>query len=96
MEEKQYTELTSETLRRLKELGYTSLIVKLLAIDDPYQATAEPFQAIVEAIPGEYHWRIPQIMKIDSEEAAQFVDVRSPMARYVVNNEYLKAKEPDK
>jgi predicted RNA-binding protein with EMAP domain len=93
MEEKKYRELTSETLRQLKELGYTGLKVQLLAIDDPYQATAEPFQAIVEAIPGEHSWRTSHSIKIDSQEAALYVDVHSPMARYVVNEEYLKGKE---
>ena len=85
MTARQYTEVTAGTVLHLKQQGYTTFRVILRDTDNPYQA-------LVELIPGNQQGFEGTTISIDSKEAAYYIDANSPMAKYVVDEKYLNDK----
>ncbi len=54
--------------------------------------TDNPYQALVELIPGNQQGFESNTISIDSKEAGYYIDADSPMAKYVVDEKYLNDK----
>lgn len=83
MSNKLYSEVNQETISQLKEQGYTSVELVLLDVGNPYQAT-------VEIIPGKRKDFGINFISLDSNEIGHYFDNLSPMAKYVIDQDYLR------
>ena len=77
-----YSEVSWDTIHHLKQQGFTTVQLVLLDLKNPYQST-------VELIPGQRHDFQMDIIPLHSNEIQHYLDRQSPMAKYVINQEYL-------
>ncbi len=83
MTTKLYSEVSQETISQLKGEGYTSVELVLLDLGNPYQAT-------IEIIPGKRKGFEMNSISLDSNEIGHYFDDPSPMAKYVIDQDYLR------
>ncbi|MEJ7693209.1 hypothetical protein [Daejeonella sp.] len=79
---KSYTEVNQDIILTLKNQGYTSVEFVPRDSDDNLQAT-------IELIPGSRLDFNLNVLSLDSPEIVHYLNGGAPMARYIINPEYL-------
>ncbi len=77
-------EVTLETMQALKSRGFTRIRFKL-------KDFGNSSQAIVEVIPGKGESFSLDTISLNSREILDYFEEPSPMARYIINRNYLSA-----
>lgn len=79
---KTYIQVTPETIQALKSLGFISVRMILFETLNKHQATIEliPYKQSDFELSG---------VALDSNEIHDFIDGHSPMAKYIIDREFL-------